>query len=159
MASWSQLIDAQPELADAGRALLYQVGVGLGFLATTRADGRPRLHPVCPILCDDRLFVFIVPSPKQGDLRRTGWYSLHSFPCPDDEDAFSMSGVARLVADEVIRSRVARQFVDERAQLAVPPPAEQDLLFELAIDSCLLTRTTGHGDPAPVHQTWRDDLP
>ena len=54
-----------------------------------------------------------------------------------------------------IRSRepIARQFVEERSQFPVAPP-DQDALFEFGIDSCLLTRTRGHGDPNPVHLTW-----
>jgi hypothetical protein len=135
--------------------LLYQFGVGLGFLATARSDGHPRVHPICPILCQGLLYGFIVPSPKQRDLSRNGWYSLHSFPCPGNEDAFSTSGVADLVTDAAIRAEVANQFVAERLQSAVAPPADHDLLFEFAVDSCLLTRTQGHGDPAPVHQVWR----
>ena len=36
---------------------------------------------------------------------------------------------------------------------SVPAPVERgDALFEFLVDSCLLTRTTGHGDPNPVHQ-------
>jgi hypothetical protein len=38
-----------------GRDLLYQFGVGLGFLSTVRRDGGPRVHPICPILHDDQL--------------------------------------------------------------------------------------------------------
>src|SRR6266704_3965772 len=41
----------RPDFADAGRALLYQFGVGLAFLATVRRDGGPRVHPVCPLIC------------------------------------------------------------------------------------------------------------
>ena len=35
-------------------------------------------------------------------------------------------------------------------------PSSEEIAFELLVDSCLLTRTTGHGDPNPVHQIWRD---
>ncbi len=52
-----------------GRSLLNQFSVGLAFLATVRKDGALRLHPVCPVLSDDRLFVLITPeSPKCRDL-------------------------------------------------------------------------------------------
>jgi hypothetical protein len=47
MLTWAEFAHARPELAEAGRRLLYQFGVGLGFLATVRADGGPRLHPMC----------------------------------------------------------------------------------------------------------------
>ena len=43
MLTWAELAPARPELAEAGRRLLYQFGVGLGFVATVR-DGRYALH-------------------------------------------------------------------------------------------------------------------
>jgi hypothetical protein len=156
MKTWNEFAGLRPDLAEPGRALLYQFGVGLGFLATTRPDGGPRLHPMCPILTGRGAFAFIVPSPKQRDLRRDGRYALHSFPCPDNEDAFFCSGQVRLVNDEQVRAELGAVFVDERAQLGVPLPAPHDALFEFLLDGCLLTRTKGHGDPEPVHRVWRD---
>ncbi len=155
MAAWHELRSDRPELACAGRDLLYQHGVGLGFLATIRHDGGPRLHPMCPLLTDDELFAFIIPSPKQADLLRDGRYTLHSFPCEDNEDAFSVSGHARLEVDPSTRQALEVQFVRERKALGVPTPAPDHALFRLNIRSCLLTRTTGHGDFAPVHEVWR----
>jgi hypothetical protein len=157
MKSWPEFADAQRHIAEAGRDLLYQVGVGLGFLATTRADGAPRVHPMCPVLHQAGLFAFIIPSPKQRDLQRDGRYALHSFPCEDNEDAFSCSGKARLVTDAGLRSELSAVFVTERKQLAVPAPSGEDALFEFLVQSCLLTRTTGHGDMHPVHHVWRDE--
>ena len=157
MKTWRAFAAAQPAFADAGEALLYQVGVGLGFLATTRPDGGPRVHPMCPVLHDVGLFAFIIPSPKQRDLRRDGRYALHSFPCENNEDAFSCHGKARLVEEPGLRSELSDVFVTERMQLAVPAPAEEDALFEFLLGSCLLTRTTGHGDANPVHRVWRDE--
>src|SRR3954464_9726625 len=131
MASWAELEAARPDLDAAARALLYQVGVGLGFLATVRRDGGPRVHPMCPLLTGDAMYAFIVPSPKQADLRRDGRYALHSFPTPDNEDAFYVTGRARLVEDRDVRARLGQQFVDERVAIGVPYPAAEDLLFEL----------------------------
>jgi hypothetical protein len=155
MVTWAELAAGRPDLAEAGARLLYQHGVGLGFLATTRADGGPRMHPMCPILTSESVFAFIVPSPKQQDLRRDGRYAMHSFPCPENEDAFYVTGTARLVEDRAIREALGRQFVEERSRFPVPPPTDQDALFEFAVEGCLLTRTTGHGDPTPVHTVWR----
>src|SRR5436190_17929180 len=45
MASWSEFAAAQPPLAAAIRALVHQYGPGLGYLATVRSDGGPRVHP------------------------------------------------------------------------------------------------------------------
>lgn len=155
MTTWGELAALRPDLAAAGQGLLYQHGVGLAFLATTRPDGGPRLHPMCPVLHDERLYAFIVPSPKQTDLRRDGRYALHSFPCPDNEDAFYLTGTASEVVDPGTREAVADRFVTERVSVGVPAPADADALFEFAVHGVLLTRTAGHGDPNPVHTVWR----
>jgi hypothetical protein len=157
MANWGEFSTVRPDLAEAGRGLLYQHGVGLGFLATTRPDGGPRVHPMCPILTTDGVFAFIVPSPKQRDLHHDGRYAIHSFPCPDNEDAFFFSGSARLVEDATVRADLSEQFVQERSQFPVDPPGDHDALFEFVLDSCLLTRTTGHGDPRPIHVVWQSE--
>ena len=75
MATWRDVQEQRPELAAAGRDLLYQFGVGLGCLATA-------VHPICPILHEQRLLAFIVPSPKLEDIRRDGRYALHCFRPP-----------------------------------------------------------------------------
>ena len=155
MASWDEFEQGQPDLAAAGRALFYQFGVGLAFLATVRRDGGPRVHPMCPLVHGGGLFAFIVPGPKQGDLRRDGRYALHSFPCPDNEDAFYCTGRATVVDDPVVRQVLADVFVTER-DAGVPVPAADHELFRFAIQTCLLTRTTGHGDFGPQHTTWQD---
>ncbi len=153
--SWSDFNTRQPELARSGAGLLYHFGVGLAFLATVRADGGPRLHPMCPLLTDTGLYAFIVPSPKQRDLHRDGRYAMHSFPLEDNEDAFYLSGVASHVSHRQTRERLARQFADERSDFAVPPPDEEQHLFEFQVQAAMLTRTTGHGDPRPQHTIWR----
>lgn len=155
MATWRDLTEQRPDLAEAGRELLYQFGVGLGFLATIRPDAGPRLHPMCPILHEDRLLAFIVPSPKLEDLRRDGRYALHCFPPADNEDAFYVSGRARVLDDAELRAAVAQRFVEERTAVGVPPPEDDHELVELDIDNVLLTRTTGHGDNDPQHTVWK----
>jgi hypothetical protein len=73
--SWQDLIDGNPELAQYG-ASRFQDRVG--YLATVRKDGSPQVHPVSPILRENRLFVFMYPtSPKAHDLQRSGLYALH----------------------------------------------------------------------------------
>ena len=79
MASWIEFKQQVPEMAEGARQLFYQYGVGLGFLATIRPDGGPRLHPICPIITDQGLYAFIVPSPKRRDLDRDGRFALHAF--------------------------------------------------------------------------------
>jgi hypothetical protein len=155
MITWAAFADQRRDLAEAGKGLLYQFGVGLAFLATTRLDGAPRVHPMCPVLTDDGLYAFIVPSPKRGDLHRDGRYALHSFPANDNEDAFSVTGRARRVEDPVVTATVTQRYAEERGM--AEPPTDMDTweAFEFLLRSCLLTRTTGHGDPEPRHVTWR----
>ena len=109
---------------------------------------------MCPLLTDGGMYAFIIPSPKQQDLRRDGRFALHSFPCDDNEDAFYVTGRARLVRQAVLRQELADQFVAERAQFGIPAPADDDALFEFEVERCLLTKTTGHGDAKPNHVVW-----
>lgn len=152
---WGEFAALRPDLADAGRRLLYQYGVGLAFLGTTRSDGGPRLHPMCPLLTDRDLYAFIVPSPKRHDLHRDGRFALHSFPAEENEDAFYLTGRVELVVDEDEVKALATQFVAERDMSAPPAEITTWELFVLNIESSLLTRTTEHGDPSPDHAVWR----
>ena len=155
--SWNEFRAAQPELAEAGRALLYQFGVGLAFLGTVRRDGGPRLHPMCPVVVEEGLFGLLIPSPKLADLRRDPRCALHSFPSPQNEDAFYLTGRAEPRGDADVRRAVDRAFLAERGLDDAPPGFAEQTLVEFLADTCLLTRTTGHGDWAPRHQVWRAD--
>ena len=153
--TWGELRAVRPEAAETGRALLYQFGVGLGFLATVRADGGPRVHPVCPVLTDDGVYLFVVSSPKRADLLRDERYALHAFPVPENEDAFYLSGIAEPRPDPVLRGLLSEIFFAERGMQEPPPGFEDELLFELLIDTCLATKTTGHADYHPQHTVWK----
>jgi hypothetical protein len=155
MLTWAEFARARPDLAEAGRRLLYQFGVGLAFLATVRPDGGPRLHPMCPLVTDDALLGFIQPSPKRQDLHRDGRYALHAFPPEDNEDAFYISGRAVLVDDRQRRQAATDQFLAERELEAAPPGFDAQDLFEFHLDRCLWTATSGHGDWNPRHTIWR----
>ncbi len=152
--TWRAFAEERPDLADAGRALFYQFGVGLAFLATTRADRAPRVHPMCPLLTDDGMYAFIVPSPKRADLHRDGRFAMHSFPTDDNEDAFYVTGSATKVEDTVLIALLADQYAKERTMDAPPEDLGSWEAFEFLLDSCLLTRTNGHGDPDPKHTVW-----
>lgn len=155
MHSWAEVARLQPDLAVQARELLYQFGVGLAFLSTVRADGGPRVHPICPVMTDDGLYAFIVPSPKRLDLHRDGRYALHSFPAEANEDAVYLTGHARPAPGPELRKQLCGQFAAERAALGVGEPPAHDEVFEFHLDTLMLTRTTGHGDPSPVHTVWR----
>lgn len=157
MVEWATFERRRPDLASAGRQLLYQYGVGLAFLATAAADGAPRVHPMCPVLHDRGLFALLVPSPKRDDLRRDGRFALHSFPCDDNEDAFYVAGAAHRETDAAVVDAVRARFLQERGMTEPPPGFAEHEAFAFDLHRCLVTRTTGHGDPAPRHAVWRPE--
>lgn len=152
--SWSQFAATRPDLAEAGHGLLYQFGVGLAFLSTVRADGGPRLHPMCPMVTDGHLVAHIIPSAKRDDLDRDGRYAMHSFPTDDNEDAFYLTGHAARVTEAGLASAAAAQFLSERDIAGEPPGFADGVFFEFTLRRCLLTRTDGQGDWHPRHIVW-----
>ena len=109
---WSEFAGEAPELAQTGRELLYQgADVANAFLATVAPDGGPRLHPVCPVLAEGDLWLFIVNmSPKYRDLVRNGAYALHSMPTPAGGEEFYLRGAAEEIGETVTRRRVRRGY-------------------------------------------------
>ncbi len=108
MVSWAEFEAADPELAAFGQQRIHRYGQAIGFFATVRHDdGGPRVHPVCPIFAEGRVYVTIPRiSPKTRDLQANAKYMLHSFPDREDPE-FSIRGTARLVDDVAERSIVA----------------------------------------------------
>ena len=146
---WSELETAAPEIATAGHELLYQYGTGLAYLATLRADGAPRLHPVCPVVAAGGLYVFIGNhSPKLQDLRRDGRYSLHTFPRQDVDDEFCVSGTAIDAEAMGVREAVYAAYV------ATGATTSDDTLFELLIDRALHARYGPRPSWPPVYRRW-----
>ena len=162
MVTWGEFAAEQPDFASAGRDLFAQFGVGLAFLATVRPDGGPRMHPICVVPADNALYGLIVPSLKLRDLRRDGRYSLHSYPAPENEDAFYLTGRAVVHEDAAVRTKAIEVFLAQPGRQGPPLDEshfESQTVVEFLIDSCLLTRTTGHGDPDPQHVIWHAPRP
>ena len=151
MVTWKEFAAAEPDLAEIGRSLLFQHQVGLAFLATVGKDGAPRLHPVCPVLSNNRLVVLITPaSPKQHDLLRDGRYALQSFPQPKPgSDEFYIAGKAVLVDDTAARTAILRD--------AKHMADASETTFELCIDRVMHTRWEHVLTPRmrSIHRTWR----
>lgn len=136
--------------------MLYQHGLGLGFLATTRPDGGPRVHPICPILAGN-LYAFIVPGPKLADLRRDPRYALHSetFAPPRHDDGTYLTGQVEELDEPALRTELTAQMLAER-DLAEPWPGfEREPLFELHLESVLITLTQARGGLPAGHSIWR----
>jgi hypothetical protein len=142
--SWKAFAEASPQMAAFGE---QRLGGHVAYLATTRKDGSPRVHPVTPIIGGGHLFIFMEPtSPKGHDLRRDGRYAMHC-SVADSEGAggeFIISGRGVLVEDPALR-KVAMQYSSYQ-------PKDRYILFELSVESA---SSTVYGDGQPVRQHWK----
>jgi hypothetical protein len=142
--SWHRLETDNPELAAFGKARLHGL---VGYLATTRKDGSPRVHPVTPIIGEGHFFLFMEPtSPKRLDLIRDGRYSLHCAVSDNSGESgeFYISGTARLVDDSETRKLATR--------LSTYAPADRYILFEFDI---VQASSTLYPEGKPVRTRWQ----
>lgn len=143
--TWAAFSAASRALSTQVRDLFEQYGRAFGYLATTRRDGGPRVHPVSPVFTDDALYCFVLPSPKRRDLERDGRYALHAYPGESTEDEAYLAGRAVPVHDQEVR------------RLALLHRADVDVgwrLFELTIEVAMFTRRARPSAP-PEHHIWR----
>jgi hypothetical protein len=143
MATWSHFVTAVPHLAAQVHAFFAPFGQSLGYLATVRPDGGPRVHPVMPLFTEHGLFCFVVASPKRRDLERDRRYALHALPGECGDDEAYVTGTADPVTD---RSRV-----EELAETFRAAPDRDWRLFELHIDVAMVGRA------GLAYEIWRDD--
>ncbi len=153
MDRWGRFASAQPEMAEAGRKLIYQYGIGLGYLATVRPDGGPRLHPFCPILAGEGLYGFIIPSPKRDDLVRDGRFAIHTCGPEDRDDEFYLTGRACAVTSPADREAALASYTASGGKAA-----DDEECFEFLLDTAMLAtykpRAEGNTWP-PTYTKWR----
>jgi hypothetical protein len=150
MATWAEFEQQAPALAAKGRALLFQFGPPLGFLATVRPDGGPRLHPFCPVVHDGHLWAYVLErSPKCHDLRRDPRYALHSFPPEAVDDEFMVRGHAVITAaDEALKAGIIA------AAAPASVGAQEEVLFELHLDRAMTATYAHRGQWPPAYARW-----
>jgi hypothetical protein len=150
LVTWAEFERAAPQLARKGRALLYQYGPPLGYLATVRPDGGPRLHPFCPIVAEGGLWAFVLRrSPKGADLRRDPRFALHAFAPKDVDDEFFVRGRAAPVEPTLeLKSAIIA------AALPASVGADEEQLFALHIDRVLIATYTHRGQWPPSYERW-----
>ncbi|MFO7320947.1 MAG: pyridoxamine 5'-phosphate oxidase [Chloroflexota bacterium] len=142
--TWQDFADAAPELAAFGAQRLKAAPA---FLATVRANGLPRVHPVTPIIAEGHLLLFMEPtSPKGHDLQRGSGYALHCGVADNDggEGEFCLTGHAVLTTDPVMRELASRYGYQ---------PKDHYILFELTVESAFSTIYPGGGPP--VRRSWK----
>ncbi|MEP7214987.1 MAG: pyridoxamine 5'-phosphate oxidase family protein [Anaerolineaceae bacterium] len=151
MATWREFAAAEPEMAKDGRDLFYRVGIGLGYLATVRKDGGPRLHPFCPVIAGAGIYGFILNhSPKKLDLERDGRYAIHSFPAEEVDDEFYITGTARLVTDEAEYSAAKASY-----EASGGKTDDGETLFEFLVDSAMYAKYEARPSWPPVYSKWK----
>jgi Pyridoxamine 5'-phosphate oxidase len=145
MVSWSEFANAEPALAASIRRAFHQYGPGLGYLATIRPDGGPRVHPVAPSVTDEGLYCCLLDTPKRRDLQRDGRYALHAFPPEDSDDEATVRGRAIRVTDQATIQRLAHEL---RAK-----PGVDWWLYELSVETAIFVhRASGVARP---YRLWR----
>lgn len=115
MTSWHDLHAAAPELADHARARFD--AHGLGFLATLRRDGSPRISGIEPFFVGEHLWVGMMPgSRKLDDVRRDPRVALHSASIDPQVEHGDVRVSGRLVelTDETEIRRLFAAFRAER---------------------------------------------
>jgi hypothetical protein len=147
MHTWADLEHDEPDIAAAARRLFWIPGVGLGYLATVRRDGGPRIHPVNIAIVNGTLVTFVVPSPKREDLRRDGRYALHAPGSETETDEVAITGRAVERDDDA----AFRTAAAEAMPFAVPP---DHALFELGIERVLWAEYPVPPTFPPAYHRW-----
>lgn len=136
MTTWQEFAQQAPTLADFGKERFAN---GVAYLATVRADGGPRVHPVTPII-GEQLFLFMEPtSPKGKDLQRDARYTLHC-AVEDTEGGggeFYVRGRALLTTDPALRAQAVAA--------AAYKPQDRYILFVLSVDFAFMNCYTESG--------------
>jgi hypothetical protein len=131
----SEFEAAEPAIAANAWRLFRIPGFGLGYLATIRKDGGPRIHPVNVEIADGRLVTFIGRSPKLDDLRRDGRFALHAPGSEEESDEAAITGRAIERNDDA----AFRAAAVEAMPYAV---AADSVCFELALETALWAEYT-----------------
>jgi len=126
----------------------------IAFLATTRPDGSPTLHPFCPVLAGGRLLAAIPrSSPKGNDLRREPRCAIHALPGPED-DELSIRARAREAGNDP-GLRAAARGGHRSGVGGMIQTVSNDPIFEFDILKVDTARWLDIGQPGtcPVRQT------
>jgi len=124
VATWHEFEKQASDLGAFGRERLND---RVAYLATTRRDGSPRVHPVSARIREGRLFVRMSPSsPKARDLLRDGRFAMHSLVTDTSGTGgeFAIAGNATQVNDRASIDLVNR---------GLPGSPDRYIIFELAV--------------------------
>lgn len=146
MLSWADFGAEAPHLEAFGRRRLER---RIAYLATVRADGSPRVHPVSPFIGGGCLAIYMEPtSLKVADLRRDGRYALHCAVEDNEggEGEFYVTGRAEEITDAHRRTEAFGW-----AAASGYEAGDRHVFFEFKLGYVLATTYDG----APKRERWR----
>jgi hypothetical protein len=153
---WSDLVEAEPRLAELGEQRL--VGPGVVLVGTIRRDGSPRISPVEPLLWRGDLWLsMMLGSYKAIDLRRDPRVLVHSV-VTDRNGAlgeFKVRGIAREETVADIQRGYAEQVRDRIGW--DPVPGEFHLFTVDIHDLCFIRYVESSGDQFVVRWPARQE--
>jgi hypothetical protein len=133
--TWAEFQAAQPALAAKGEERFETSGLIL--LCTVRADGRPRLSPVEPVITDGELYLGMMwQSRKALDLLRDPRCLVHNTVTDrkGTEGEFKLYGRARAVSDSDDRERYCQALF---AKIDWRPEGDEWHLFAIEVDEAV----------------------
>jgi Pyridoxamine 5'-phosphate oxidase len=155
MASWNDIVQAEPEFAAAVQrrfdAHRHKT------LATLRADGSPRISGVEATFGGGQLWLGMMPESRKAlDLRRDSRLALHSASTDPEmaEGDAKLSGTAEEVSDPSSYGVFAG--ASTQASGEKPPPLGSFHLFRVDIADVVLVRVGGDPPDRLVIETWRE---
>ena len=140
MPSWSSVSTTARELAELVQDRFD--ASGLGFLATLRRDGFPRISGIEPLFTDEVWLGMMPGSRKALDLRRDPRLALHNASVDrevKDGDA-RITGLGIEVTDEAMIDRLRADFEHHTGQ--APPPGPMHL-FRVDVRELTVVRPEG----------------
>jgi hypothetical protein len=146
MSTWNEAASAAPELARLVQDRFE--ATGLGYLATIRVDGSPRISGVEPFWWDDAVWLGMMwESRKALDLRRDTRFSLQSANVDKDvkDGDARISGRAEEVFDDGVKAGMGAAFAERSEHDFNPNDVAPFHLFRLDISELyFLVPQEGH---------------
>lgn len=142
--SWQTLEAQAPDIAEFSKTRLHGK---VAYLATTRKDGSPRVHPFTPIVGEGHFFAFMEPtSPKGFDLKRDARFAIHCSVTDTSGESGEVivTGRAKFIEDSELRGLAVR--------ICPYTPAERYVLFEFNPEAIT---TTEYSEEGPIRRHWK----
>ncbi|MDQ1438115.1 MAG: hypothetical protein QOK43_1744 [Acidimicrobiaceae bacterium] len=158
MVSWAGFQAAAPVLAAKGEERFDKTGLIL--LGSLRADGRPRISPVEPVITDGRLYLGMMwQSKKALDLLRDPRCVVHSTVADrlGQEGEFKAYGRATPISDADDRERYCQALF---AKIEWRPEGDEWHLFDIDVDEVVFQQfgvdaaEGGTGDDGHLVERW-----